>query len=188
MIGIIAGCKEQDNYTRWLEHYRLPYRIIHNEAEAAEVSVMIFCGGPDLGLAPERDALDQRIFAYCRTHHVPMWGGCRGMQEIAHFLGAPLIPDLGELNAVHRSSEGKPRRHLIHLSNGEIMEVNSAHHQAVETPPFSCDLSAKAEDGTWELMINHAKQLFLVQSHPEREEMWGSEIEQLCIRWIQSRA
>ena len=68
------------------------------------------------------------------------------------------------------------------------MEVNSAHHQAVKEPPFACDLSAKAEDGTWELMINHAKQLFLVQSHPEREEMWGGEIEQLCIRWIQSHA
>ncbi len=188
MIGIVAGCKEQDNYTRWLEHYRLPYRIIHDEVEAADVPVMIFCGGPDLGLVPERDALDQRIFTYCRARQIPMWGGCRGMQEIAHFLGAPLIQDLGELNAVHRSYEGKQRRHMIHLSDGRTMEVNSAHHQAVAEPPFACDLSARAEDGTWELMVNHAQKIFLVQSHPERDFMWGSEIEQMCIGWIKSHA
>ena len=62
MVGIVALCREEEQYTKWLSEHQLAYTIVHDEAEAAGVAVMIFCGGPDWGKRPERDALDRRIY------------------------------------------------------------------------------------------------------------------------------
>jgi len=185
MVGIVAGCFSQDTYEKWLQHNSITYKIVSSSKEARDVDVMLFCGGPDFGLKPERDALDKEIFDFCQAHHVPIFGGCRGMQVIAHFLGAELIQDLGELNDIHKAMPDKQSRfHDIVLSNGQHWRVNSRHHQAVKCPPFACEVSAQAEDGTWEMMVSEDGLFFLVQCHPEMEEMWGSEVERASIDYL----
>ena len=62
MVGIVALCREEEQYTKWLSESQLAYTIVHDEAEAAGVTVMIFCGGPDWGKRPERPPdLDRRV-------------------------------------------------------------------------------------------------------------------------------
>lgn len=185
MVGIVALCREEEQYTKWLSERQLAYTIVHDEAEAAGVAVMIFCGGPDWGKRPERDALDRRIYDYCVAHQIPMLGICRGMQEIAYFMGAALIEDLGELNAIHKAqTNGASRQHAILLSDGQQLMVNSRHHQAIDSVPMPCALEGRAEDGTLELLQSADGQLLLVQCHPEREEMRGTAIEQMCLEFI----
>lgn len=188
MVGIVAGCRKQQSYEDWLMDAGLEYRIVSSVTEAEGVSVMVFCGGPDLGEVPERDALDRDVFDYCREHHIPMFGGCRGMQEISNFLGSPLIQDLGEKNPVHRTKiDDSSRFHDIILSNGRRWNVNSRHHQAVSIPPFDCCLSAQSEDGVWELFVSCDKQYFLTQSHPELPEMRNTEMSDASLAFIKSR-
>ena len=185
MIGIVALCNQQANYEQWLTHYQIPYQIVSNEQQARSVSCMLFCGGPDWGKNPERDALDRRIFNCCQEHHIPILGICRGMQLVALFLGAQLIEDLGDKNAIHKAcANSESRFHSILLSDGQTMRVNSRHHQAVNNEPMACALTAKSADGTYELMLSADEQFLLVQCHPERQEMWDSPLEQMCIRFI----
>ena len=115
----------------------------------------------------------------------PLLGICRGMQEIACFMGAALIEDLGELNAIHKAqTNGASRQHAILLSDGQRLMVNSRHHQAIDSVPMPCTLEGRAEDGTLELLQSADGQLLLVQCHPEREEMRGTAIEQMCLEFI----
>ena len=50
--------------------------------------------------------------------------------------------------------------------------------------PMPCTLEGRAEDGTLELLQSADGQLLLVQCHPEREEMRGTAIEQMCLEFI----
>ena len=168
MVGIVALCREEEQYTQWLSERQLAYTIVHDEAEAAGVAVMIFCGGPDWGKRPERDALDRRIYDYCVAHQIPMLGICRGMQEIAYFMGAALIEDVGELNAIHKAqTNGASRQHAILLSDGRQTMVNSRHHQAVKKFGRGFKATAYSPDGVVEAIENAEYPAIGVQFHPE---------------------
>ena len=185
MLGIVTGCTTQADYERWLTDNGLPYRLVDEDTDLSGISAMLFCGGPDWGENPLRDRREQCVFEKCMKAGIAVWGGCRGMQVVAHLLGAGLVQDLGEKNLVHRATElGVSRWHQIVLSNGLRWQVNSRHHQAVRDIPFQCRLIGRADDGTLELLLSEDNRFLLVQSHPEREEMIGSEIEKHSIAWL----
>lgn len=187
-IGIVDGCKSFKDYENWLSEYGLAYKIISSPAEADSCGIILFCGGPDLGINPERDLLDSLVFEECKNKNIPIFGICRGMQIVCFFMGAELIEDLGELNIKHqKTSNGKSRYHTLILSTGEQWRVNSRHHQAVKNVPFECSLTGKSPEGIWELLVAADGSKMLVQCHPERPEMRGSEIEKASINYIKSK-
>jgi putative glutamine amidotransferase len=182
MIGIVAGCKEQARYEQWLRYRQLSYTIVNSIQDVADVRVLLFCGGPDWGIKPDRDEFDKLIFTYAREKQIPMMGICRGMQEIAHLMGAELIQDLGNRNAVHRVTESNPMpMHDIILADGRRWRVNSRHHQAVASFMPDCNITAKSEDGVLEMIVSDKERIWLVQCHPERDEMRDSEMERACV-------
>ena len=153
MVGIVDGCKSRRDYEDWLSDYGVDYKIVTSPADADSCALILFCGGPDLGIAPERDKLDSLVFNECRSNNIPIFGICRGMQLVCYFMGAELIEDLGELNAKHqKTADWKSRFHTLILSNGEQWRVNSRHHQAVKDVPFECSLP-KASGNCLSLLI-----------------------------------
>ncbi len=188
MVGIVDGCKSRKDYEDWLSDYDVDYRIVTSPAEADSCALILFCGGPDLGIAPERDKLDSLVFNECKSKNIPIFGICRGMQIVCYFMGAELIEDLGELNLKHqKTSDWKSRFHTLILSNGEQWRVNSRHHQAVKDVTFECSLTGKSPEGIWELLVAADSSMMLVQCHPERSEMRGTEVEQASINYIKSK-
>lgn len=188
MIGIVDGCKTRQSYENWLLDYHLPYKIVSDPAEIIGCDLMIFCGGPDVGENVERDRLDAAVWEKCKENKIPILGICRGMQEICYFMGAELIEDLGAWNAIHKKTEeGTSNFHPIYLSDGRQWRVNSRHHQAVKSVPFKCSLTGKSPEGIWELLLAADGRKMLVQSHPEMQEMRGTEIEQACLSFIKSK-
>ena len=167
MVGIVDGCKSHKDYEDWLSDYGVDYRIVTSPAEADSCALILFCGGPDLGIAPERDKLDSLVFNECRDKNIPIFGICRGMQLVCYFMGAELIEDLGELNAKHqKTSDWKSRFHDLILNNGEQWRVNSRHHQAVKDPAPGIRITARSADGiveAWE-----TPQIVAVQFHPAK--------------------
>ena len=93
MIGIVDGAKSRKNYEDWLVDYGLAYRIVTSPAEADDCSVVIFCGGPDLGIDTKRDKLDSLVYEECRDKNIPIFGICRGMQEICFLMCSMSIWD-----------------------------------------------------------------------------------------------
>lgn len=163
MVGIVDGCKSRKDYEEWLTEYGVDYRIVTSPAEADSCALILFCGGPDLGIAPERDKLDSLVFEECRSKNIPILGICRGMQIVCYFMGAELIEDLGELNAKHqKTADWKSRFHTLILSNGEQWRVNSRHHQAVKDVPFECSLTGKSSESIWELLVAADSSMMLV--------------------------
>lgn len=188
MVGIVDGCKSRKDYENWLSEYGVDYKIVTSLAEADSCALILFCGGPDLGIAPERDKLDSLVFNECRSKNIPIFGICRGMQIVCYFMGAELIEDLGELNLKHqKTADWKSRFHTLILSTGEQWRVNSRHHQAVKDVPFECSLTGKSSEGIWELLVAADSSMMLVQCHPERSEMRGTEVEQASINYIKSK-
>ena len=188
MVGIVDGCKSRKDYEGWLAEYGLDYKIVTSPAEADSCAMILFCGGPDLGIAPERDILDSLVFEECKSKNIPILGICRGMQIVCYFMGAELIEDLGEFNLRHqKTADWKSRFHTLILSNGEQWRVNSWHHQAVKDVPFECSLTGKSPEGIWELLVAADSSMMLVQCHPERSEMRGTEVEQASINYIKSK-
>lgn len=188
MVGIVDGCKSHKDYEDWLSDYDVDYKIVTSPAEADSCALILFCGGPDLGIAPERDKLDSLVFNECKSKNIPIFGICRGMQIVCYFMGAELIEDLGELNLKHqKTADWKSRFHTMILSTGEQWRVNSRHHQAVKDVPFECSLTGKSPEGIWELLVAADSSMMLVQCHPERSEMRGTEVEQASINYIKSK-
>ncbi len=187
-VGIVDGCKSHKNYEDWLAEYGLAYKTVSTPAEADDCAIIIFCGGPDLGIDTVRDKLDSLVFEECKNKNIPIFGICRGMQEICYLMGAELIEDLGDLNAKHQKhADGKSKYHPLLLSNGEQWRVNSRHHQAVKNVPFECSLTGKSPEGIWELLLATDGSMMLVQCHPERKEIRGTEIEKASINFIKSK-
>ena len=189
MIGIVTGCNTQINYENWLSENSIAYRLVDSDTDLEGIRAMVFCGGPDWGENQARDLRERTVFGKCLAEHIPIFGVCRGMQVVSHLLGAQLIQNLGDLNGVHRTMpDNSSRWHYIVLCDGRRWRVNSRHHQAVEGIPFECSLTARAEDGTLELLQSADDMFLLVQSHPEMPEMRGTEIEKHCIRWLKQHS
>ena len=67
IVGIVDGCKSHKNYEDWLTEYGLAYKTVTNSAEAESCALIIFCGGPDLGIDTVRDKLDSLVYEECKN-------------------------------------------------------------------------------------------------------------------------
>ncbi|MCB8913085.1 gamma-glutamyl-gamma-aminobutyrate hydrolase family protein [Rhodococcus rhodochrous] len=115
-----------------------------------------------------RDALDAGI---------PMLGICRGMQILNVALGGTLVPDL-PTQELHHQQPGQPveeETHTLQFLTGSTMfniygrtaNVNSLHHQAVDTVGTGLTVTGWAPDGVVEAIEYGDEPVVGVQWHPE---------------------
>lgn len=135
---------------------------------------------------PGRDAVAMALIAESLDQDKPLFGICRGFQEINVAFGGSLRPDLGapERDLAHHAPEGADfdgmfeYRHVVDLTPGGVLngvlggpriEVNSVHYQGVEHLAHDLKVEAVSSDGVVEAVrLDDAKgKLLAVQWHPE---------------------
>ncbi len=195
MIALAPSHKNQlGNYTSWLEKNNFTYKILENKDTLEGCSMLILCGGPDVGTAEKRDKRESAWFldAYGR---IPVLGVCRGLQLANILLGGTLHEDLSSDPIKHASNRieiaNEPNSlmessyHEIIFTNGRRMKVNSRHHQGIKDLAPGLEPVAKClDDSLWEMVMG--KKSLFVQWHPEREEIWNTEAEMIVSDWIKS--
>jgi gamma-glutamyl-gamma-aminobutyrate hydrolase PuuD len=156
-----------------------PYHDIMEEAGFVKESpenahVLLLPGGSDIGLRPERDSFEFKIYEEWTAAGKPVLGICRGLQVMLYLHEGELIehiPDI--LNECKHTTltndwRGQSAWHKTQL--GFI--TNSRHHQGFTQVPGNWEELDKTHDG----IIEAAKwnNQFAVQWHPEHEEMKGT--------------
>lgn len=192
MIAIAPSHKNQlSNYTGWLKRHGLRHFVLGKDEELGEASMLMLCGGPDVGKEPDRD---QRESAWFRSAYgrIPVIGICRGLQISNVLLGGSLVQDLSEEGVKHTSNRkqiaGEPNPllesswHDVTIGE-ERIRVNSRHHQGIERLGEGLSvLGTCPVDGLPEI-VSGDRALF-VQWHPEREDVMGTDAERIVLEWI----
>ncbi|HTR17635.1 MAG TPA: gamma-glutamyl-gamma-aminobutyrate hydrolase family protein [Acetobacteraceae bacterium] len=135
---------------------------------------------------PQRDAMMLRLVEAAARWHKPLFGICRGFQEINVAFGGTLRRDAGIAEELlgHHAPDGVPydqmfeHRHVVHISPGGVlnaalgcleMEVNSVHFQGVRRLGEGLTPEAVATDGLVEAFSGRLGEapVLGVQWHPE---------------------
>jgi len=151
----------------------------YHEAEASTVGLY----------DPERDAVTMPLIRAALERGVPIFGICRGVQELNVALGGTLHQALHEVHGKddHRPDESLPLEeqfgvaHEIEILEGGVLAslvserrvlVNTAHMQGVNRLGAGLRVEAVAADGAVEALSVEAGSAFAlgVQFHPE----WGT--------------
>ena len=121
---------------------------------------------------PERDTSELYALSQAVSMGKPVLGICRGEQLINVFFGGTLRQDLPGHS---RTADHLDRLHSVRTAPSFLADlygvqaiVNSAHHQAVETPGEGLRPIQWAPDGTVEALEHDALPVWAVQWHPER--------------------
>lgn len=134
---------------------------------------------------PGRDAFEMALARAAVEANVPLLAICRGMQVLNVAHGGSLVQDIpSEIAGALTHAIPEPRFHVAHevwvakdsrlwtimsdKLDGESLQVNSRHHQAVKRVADGFEVSATAPDGVIEAMERPASRFCLaVQWHPE---------------------
>lgn len=132
----------------------------------------------------DRDDLELTLFEEAYTKDIPIFGICRGIQIMSVAMGGSLYQDIETVYPkqalTHPAVNRKDSKHTITIESdnklddiiGErVVEVNSAHHQAVDEDDLGNGfiVTARSSDGIVEAIENPSKDFVLgVQYHPER--------------------
>ena len=134
-----------------------------------------------LPTSEDRAKCDMLLATTLIKQNIPVLGICLGLQELAVAHAATLIGNIpvGMPYLDHRKTKNnEDSTHSITITKGsriadilgsDPLIVNSAHHQAIDTPPKDWIISSRADDTIIET-IEHPKNNFAiaVQWHPER--------------------
>ncbi|HKY23055.1 MAG TPA: gamma-glutamyl-gamma-aminobutyrate hydrolase family protein [Vicinamibacterales bacterium] len=135
---------------------------------------------------PARDTFELELAKLALAHDTPMLAVCRGLQVVNVAAGGTLIQDIeSEVNEALGHQVESPLHALAHevwvargsaLSNvmreelvdGEVLQVNSRHHQAIKQIGSGFAVSATAPDGIIEAVERPSSRFCIaVQWHPE---------------------
>lgn len=130
------------------------------------------------GANAEADAFELDLIRRAEQRGIPILGICRGMQLINIHRGGDLHQDIGEDTMHFRSNENaftithsaQPAdgSRLAAIYGGRVLQVRSAHHQAVRRLGDGLIVSCTADDGIIEAVEGTGKQWSVgVQWHPE---------------------
>ena len=130
---------------------------------------------PELGpTEPTLDAFELAVAQAADATGLPLLGICRGAQALNVARGGTLHQ---HVEGHRQAARGTVRTHsvtvaagtrLAELTGAGLLEVNSFHHQAVDTVGSGLRIVAHAVDGTVEAIEDPARELFLgVQWHAE---------------------
>jgi len=139
---------------------------------------------------PARDEFEITLLGAAIAQDLPVLGICRGTQLINVYAGGSLrqhVPvharfELAPHIRVHRVTI-EPGTMLSEVYGQDQMDVNSLHHQAVDTTGPSIVVSARADDGTVEAieLVDHPA--IGVQWHPEMHNQ-----HELIFDWLIKKA
>ncbi len=128
---------------------------------------LILSGGPDVGVAPERDRTERAALDWAAEQRLPVLGICRGMQMLALRAGATLVSLDGHVGREHD------------IANPQHPEstrcVNSFHRLGLRFCPSDYQPRALARDSTIEAMRHRDLPWEGWMWHPEREPCWRDE-------------
>lgn len=149
-------------------------------------------------VVPEKDETDLLVIRAADKLGLPILGICYGMQALNVARGGSLIQDIGSLvEDGLKHEQGKPLERASHSieidrdsligkfdaisGNGNMIRVNSHHHQAVGRVGEGLKAVAWAKDGVIECIQNTTSDRFVlgVQWHPElswQSDRFSSEI------------
>lgn len=130
----------------------------------------------------ERDDLELSLFDEAYKMDIPIFGICRGIQIMSVARGGSLYQDIESEYPndalTHPAINRKDSKHIIDIETESklneiigknVVEVNSAHHQAVDEIGDGFVVTARSSDGIVEAIENQSKQFVIgVQYHPER--------------------
>ncbi len=131
----------------------------------------------------ERDELEIALVRCFLDNRKPVFGICRGIQVLNVALGGRLIQHLPDYPATrgaegHAQVDGRDISHPVSLIGGSRLaaalgtelEVNSAHHQALDPAAVGARLRVvgRSPAGIIEAVEGHALPALAVQWHPER--------------------
>jgi len=136
------------------------------------------------GVDPTRDCFELDLVAAALAADLPLLGICRGIQVLNVALGGSLIQDIPtevDSTVPHRQQAvGLPADAVGHdieigdhpaiagLFDGEILGVNSFHHQAIDRLASPLVAVAHAPDGLVEAVVRPGSSFFVgLQWHPE---------------------
>jgi len=140
---------------------------------------------PELGeVVPVRDEYDMKLIELAHSHQVPILGICRGMQVMNVVFGGSLYQDIaaqydGFLLKHNQDAENIPRSkttqtalvrsgsHFEKIVGCEELQINSAHHQAVNRVAAGFTECAFTQDGICEAIESDYYAEIGVQWHPE---------------------
>lgn len=141
------------------------------------------------GLDEERDTVSLALVQAALERNVPLFGLCRGIQEMNVALGGTLHPEIGDVPGRHRHRMPKgctdpeiifelrehvrlrPGGTLAQMMGTETIVTNSLHGQAIWTAGERVVIEGWAADETVEaISVEGAETFFIgVQWHPEYE-------------------
>lgn len=133
-----------------------------------------------------RDVFELELARLALAHDTPMLGVCRGIQVINVAAGGTLIQDISsEMTQALGHQVDTPLSAMAHevwvargsalslvmeeeLAGGDVLQVNSRHHQAIRHTADGFDVCATSPDGVVEAIERpHARFCIAVQWHPE---------------------
>ncbi|MBI3951231.1 MAG: gamma-glutamyl-gamma-aminobutyrate hydrolase family protein [Acidobacteria bacterium] len=129
-----------------------------------------------------RDEVDMLLLKAAEERQLPVLATCFGMQSLTVYRGGTLLQDIpSQVQSPIKHQQGapseppshsiriKPDSILAQLAGGIRAQVNSHHHQAVDSVGQGLEPMAWAPDGVIEAVVNtKSEQLIMaVQWHPE---------------------
>ncbi|MCF0110636.1 MAG: type 1 glutamine amidotransferase [Erysipelotrichaceae bacterium] len=137
--------------------------------------------------------LDICAIEYARDHNMPVLGICRGIQIINVVYGGTLIQDIpSETHTAVIHNQSLPKHEPVHTVQifdfdfqclfGNVLQVNSFHHQAIKDLADGFTVVAKSEDGIIEAIRNNT--ILATQWHPEL--MKTRESDQIFEYWVKN--
>lgn len=134
-------------------------------AGRASLTGLIFSGGEDWGVSPERDATEAALFAWAQEAGLPVFGVCRGAQVINLLMGGGLADCDGHVAVRHAVELTRP------VAGSTRHDVNSFHARAIPREGLAPGLEpiALAPDGSVEAFNSADGRIAAVMWHPERE-------------------
>ncbi len=122
---------------------------------------------------PERDEFELDILKQATKKQIPVLGICRGQQLVNVGFGGTLHQDV----PAHSKAEvwQKDDRHeveiqpdsILHSLYGAVLQVNSLHHQSVDSVGEGLQVTAWSSDGIAEGLEHAEFPVLCVQWHPE---------------------
>ena len=169
---------------------------INADASLKELDGVLLTGGGDIAPSyyhpktnpPDnaRDAFELQLARLALERGMPLLGVCRGLQVMNVAAGGTLIQDIpSEVNHPLGHQVDTPLYAIAHevwvardstlgramqeeLGDGEVLQVNSRHHQAAGQTATSYRVTATAPDGVIEAVEGaNGQYLVAVQWHPE---------------------
>lgn len=127
---------------------------------------------------PERDKWEAALLEGAIERGIPVLAICRGMQLLNAVFGGTLLADLPQGGPDDHARFDRSRHERAHLVNtepgslaaavyGPTLQVNSLHHQAIDSVGGGLRVSGRSPDGTVEVLERPGSAVMGVQWHPE---------------------